>query len=79
MAIDNAPEGMLAEQRELEAAFSALTKTFGAVVQVSEPSTHPDSWRLSSSSRCAHDWPGDLGEPDACCGKCGLSYAEYEV
>lgn len=79
MATDNVPEQASVEQRQLDAAFSALTKTFGPVVQVSEPSAPADFWPFRSAARCDHDWPGDLGEPDTCCNRCGLDYVEWSI
>lgn len=79
MAINNVPEQAVAEQRQLDTAFSALTKTFGPVVRISDPSAPTDFWPLRSPARCDHNWPGDLGEQDACCDRCGLGYAEWSV
>jgi hypothetical protein len=78
MVVENAPEGEVDGERLIDAAFSALTKTFGPVVQIVEPNASPDFWRWSIPSSCDHDWPGDLDEPEACCNKCHLSYSEYE-
>lgn len=88
MTVDNFPKGILAGARDLDAAFAALTKTFGPIVEVSElPGWHAGlsddgpagPAPFGGSSRCEHDWPPDLGDPDACCTRCGLDYGEYEL
>lgn len=78
---------VLAGAPDVAAAFAALAKAFGPILQVSEP---PDSlsepvadeageaWRVIASPRCEHAWPPDL-DSQARCERCGLDYVEFEL